>query len=442
MPLCLLSAALCCGAQGNPGVMSVPTLTLRDALEIAQRNNRQIGIARLQIDQAGHKIAEARTSLLPQLNVLAQGGYLLDKVNAHFSKGILGTVNGSLVPSQDTDIVSGNRFTALYDLSLAQPLTQIPRIRVGIRLQEIGRNLAEEQERQQRQTIASNVRQVYFGLLQTQEAVKATNANLQALHELERTVTDQVVQQAALRADLLEVQARAAAQETTLSLQLDTLAQYKEQMNILLGRDVQTPFQVAPATEVVPVESDRDRLQAQAARNRPDLRRSALQIRQAELDRRNTQLSYLPDVSLATNYAALGGSINGLPDHLWTIGFQLSWQPFEWGKRRHDIAEKTDAVKQAQLALQEAQAGAQLDVDNRIRQERQARQQQRAAQAAQRAARERLRVTLNQYQVKATLLKDVLQAQAALTDADRQVRDADLAALTAQAELRRASGEE
>jgi outer membrane protein TolC len=153
-------------------------------------------------------------------------------------------------------------------------------------------------------------------------------------------------------------------------------------------------------------------------------------------------LSYLPDVSLATNYTGLGGGINGLPDHLWTIGFLITWQPFEWGKRRHEIAEKSDAVQQANLALREAQAGAQLDVDNRIRQERQAREQQRAAQAAQAAARERLRVTLNQYQVKAALLKDVLQAQAALTDADRQARDADLAALTAQSELRRALGEE
>jgi outer membrane protein len=438
----LLSVALFCVAQGSSGTMPVQTLTLRQAQEIALRNNRQIGIARLQVDQVGQRIAEARTSLLPQLNVLAQGGYLLDTLSARFPKGILGTVNGSPVPSQDIDITTGNRFTAIYDLSLAQPLTQIPRIRIGIRLQELGRDLAQEQERQQRQTIASNVRQAYFGLLQTQEAVKATNANLQALHELERTVTNQVVQQAALRADLLDVQARAAAQEASLATQLDTLAQYKEQMNILLGRNVQTPFQVAPETEPVPVDSDRDSLQAQAAQNRPDLRRSALQIRQAELDRRNSELSFLPDVSLAMNYAALGGGVNGLPDHLWTIGFQLSWQPFEWGRRRHEIAEKTDAIAQARLAQQEAQAGAQLDVDNRIRQERQAREQRRAAQAAQTAARERLRVTLNQFQVKAALLKDVLQAQAALTDADRQVRDADLAALTAQAELRRALGEE
>ena len=278
-------------------------------------------------------------------------------------------------------------------------MTQIPRIRTGIRLLEIGKDLAEEQERQQRQTIASNVRQVYFALLQTQEAVKAINANLQALHELERTVTDQVVQQSALRADLLDVQARAAAQEATLSLQLDTLAEYKERMNILLGRDLQTPFQVTPETEPAPVESDNARLQEQARRDRPDLRRSALQIRQAELDRHSSQLSSLPDVSLAMNYFALGKSVNGLPDHLWTVGFQLSWQPFEWGRHRHEIAEKTSVIAQALLAQQEAQAGAQVDVDNRIRQEHQAHEQRRAAQAAQTAARERLRVTTNQYQV-------------------------------------------
>jgi outer membrane protein TolC len=262
------------------------------------------------------------------------------------------------------------------------------------------------------------------------------------LHELERSVADSVLQQAALRADLLDVRARAAAQEAALSTQLDTLQQYKEQMNVLLGREVQTPFQVASETEEPLSSADRERLQAQALRDRPDLKRSSLQIRQAELDRRTTQLGYLPDLSLTMSYYALGSGINGLPDHLWTVGLQLSWHPFDWGRRRHEIAEKTKGIEQARLAYQEAQAEAQVDINNQLRREHQAHDQLRAAQAAQTAARERLRVTLNQYQAKAALLKDVLQAQAALADADRQAQDAGLAALIAQSELRRALGGE
>ena len=243
-------------------------------------------------------------------------------------------------------------------------------------------------------------------------------------------------------ADLLDVQAQVAAREVALSAQLDALQQVKEQMNVLLGRDVEVPFQVAPETDKLPLDTDRDKYQARALRSRPDLRRSALQIRLAELDLRSSRLSYLPELSLAMDYFGLGKGVNGVPDHLWILGAQLSWQPFDWGKRRHEIAEKTNVIAQARLADQEARAATQVDVDNQIRRERQAHDQLRAAQAARTAAGERLRVTLNQYQAQAALLKDVLQAQAALADADRQVQDAGLAYLTAQSELRRASGEE
>ncbi len=83
-----------------------------------------------------------------------------------------------------------------------------------------------------------------------------------------------------------------------------------------------------------------------------------------------------------------------------------------------------------------------MDVNNQLRREHQAHEQFLAAQAAQAAARERLRVTLNQYQAKQALVKDVLQAQATLADTDRQTQDAGLAYLTAQSDLRRALGEE
>ncbi len=431
-----------CTAQENSGTPPAPRLTLRQALDLALNKNRQIVISQLQVEQAGERVAQARTGLLPQFTLQAFGGQLLDTVRERFPKGIFGSAGGSPVPAQDSDLSTGSRLAAAYNLTLGQPLTQIPRIRTGIRLLELSREIAQEQERQQRQTIASNVRQVYFGLLQNQEAVKAGSANLQALHELERTVTDQVVQQSALRADLLDVQARTAAQETTLSTLLDTLAEYKERMNILLGRNIRTPFQVMPESEPAPLDNDSVARQEQALRDRPDLRRSALQVRQAELDRHNIQLSALPEVSLVMNYFSLGKEVDGLPSHLWTVGFQLSWEPLDWGRHRHALAEKTSVIAQARLAEQEAQAAAQADVDNRIRQEHQARALRRAAQVAQSAARERLRVTLNQYRVQTALLKDVLQAQAALTDADRQVQDAEMATLTAQAELHRALGEE
>jgi outer membrane protein len=439
----LLIVGVTGSAQSGPDPAPAPSLTLRQALDIALSKNRLIGISRLQVEQAQQRVAQARTDLLPQFNIEAMGGELLDKVTAHFPAGILGTVNGSPVPSQAIDVSTKDHFSTVYSLTVAQPLTQIPRIQTGIRLQKLGADVAHEQERQQRLTITANVRQNYFALLQTQEGIRATNAGLKALQELERSVADSVVQQSALRADLLEVQARVTAQEATLATQLDTLQQYKEQMNLLLGRDVQTPFQAAPETDEPLADTDTGRLQPQALSARPDLRRSVLQVGLAELDRRNTRLGYLPDLSLAVRFSGAGTGINGLPDHIWTAGFLFTWKaPWDWGRRRHEIAEKTKAIGQAQLAYEEAKSAAQVDLNNQIRRKHAAQDELHAAQSAQTAARERLRVTLDQYRAKEALIKDVLQAQAALANTERQVQDAGLAYRTAESELRRALGQE
>jgi outer membrane protein len=431
--------------SGQPGTVQAapPLLTLRQALDVALHNNRQIAISGLQVEQAKQRVAQSRTHLLPQLSIDAAGGELLDRVKVHFPSGNLGTVNGSPVPSHDIDVTTKDRFSTAYNVTLAQPLTQIPRIQTGIRLQQVGTQIAHEQDRQQRQTSTLQVREVYFAILQTRDGIDAAEQGLKALNELERTVTESVTQQSALPADLLEVKARVTAQESALSTLRDTRQQFSEQMNVLLGRDLQTPFEVSAESEEPLPLAERARLQARALSDRPDLIRSALQVRQAELDRRTTQLGYIPDLSITVSYTGLGTGINGLPDHILTAGFMLTWKdPFDWGRRQHEISEKSKAIQAARLAHSEEEAAAQVDINNQIRRERRADDELKAAQAAQTAARERLRVTLNQYRANAALVKDALQAQAGLAEADRQVQDAGLARLIAQSELRRALGTE
>jgi len=418
------------------------TLTLSQALDLARQHNRQIMIAGLEVKAAQQRTAAAKTGLLPHITIQGLAGRLVEPVKTHFPAGIFGTVNGTPVPTHDANVTTGDRFSSSYTFSIAQPITQLPRIRTGIRLQEVGVDIAREQERRQRQTSAAQVRELYHSILQTQETITAGNEQLKALQQLERTVGENVSREAALRADLLEVRARRTQQEVAVSTARDTLQQFKEQMNLLLGRDTQTPFEVASIVDDTSFVIDEAALVSRALHNRPELQVGALQIRRAELDRRFTEQERMPDVSLATNYAATQSNVNGLPDHIWTAGFQVSWDGLDWGRRNRESAAKSRQIEQARLALEEARSQVQIDVRNQLRRWRQARETEDAACASQQAARERLRVTNNQFDSHAALLKDVLQAQAALADATRQVQEAALASLTAQSELQRSLGEE
>jgi outer membrane protein len=82
-----------------------------------------------------------------------------------------------------------------------------------------------------------------------------------------------------------------------------------------------------------------------------------------------------------------------------------------------------------------------IDVNAQFRKLREAQELLRVTQALQAAQREKTRVAMNQYTQKAALLKDVLQEQASLADANHQYREALLQFATAQAGLEKALGQ-
>jgi outer membrane protein len=469
--LAVLAAALLCagaaaesGAHDDPKMPAGEELTLDQALTLALQQNRELAIAGLDVGRAQERTAAARTRLRPQFSLSAQGGQLLNEVHTHFSKGALGTTaDGSPLPYKDTDVSSGQHFSATANASVSQPLTQIPRLRMGVELEEIGTGIAREQQREQRQSLIASVRSNYYSILQTQSAIEAGEESLKACRELERTTSDFVAQQAALRSDLLDVQARTAQQELTLLKLRNNLAHQKETLNVLLGRDVQTAFRVVPVStadlpngvvrslaadpaaaeqRAVAADDDLQALRQRALQARPDLRRSVLLVQQAETSRRTKQKEFMPDLSLGVNYYQFYTGIQGLPDHVWTAGFQISWDPFDWGKRRREVAELRKSAEQARATLQEKRQRALMEVNDAARRRAESQEQVRVAQAAHSAVRERLRETMNRYQLKEVLLKDALEAQADLADANRQVQEATLQLFTAEADVAKAMGED
>jgi outer membrane protein TolC len=91
--------------------------------------------------------------------------------------------------------------------------------------------------------------------------------------------------------------------------------------------------------------------------------------------------------------------------------------------------------------VQDTEAQVLIDVNTQIRKLREAQELLRVTQVLQAAQREKTRVVMNQYSQKAALLKDVLQEQSSLADANRQYKEALLQLATAQAGLEKALGE-
>jgi outer membrane protein TolC len=428
--------------QGQPDA-TADVLTLDDAIHLALEQNRQLRSALVEVEKFDDRVAAARTRRLPSSSFSITASQLLSPIDMQFGQGVFGTYPGiGPVPATDTTVSQALKPTALIKAEITQPISQLYKIGLSIRQLEVGRDLAREQVRSARQSAANQVRRVYYGILQTQSALESAQEAVKLYRELDRVTSEQVAQGAALQAAGLDVKARLLKTEHDAAALDNPLATQKEELNDLLGRDLRTQFRVSPAPEQIVAEVDLETARRRALESRPEIREAELRLRQSEYDRRIKRAESIPDVSLAVSYFAPRNFGDVIPRNIATAGIQVSWEPFDWGRRKRELAEKGRVLEQARLSAEDVQALVLRDVNARHRRVGEARNLVRVSRAAQDAAREKTRVAVESYRQQAALMKDVLEVQSTLAAADHQYREALLQLWTAVADLEKAMGGE
>lgn len=441
--LCLVLTLVPAVAAAQPAPVAITQrLTLDRAIQLAVENNRQIQTAALQLQKANEDVEVARTHRLPVFDIQGQAAQLLTPVDFAFPQGAFGEFPGvGPIPATDTDVSVPRQLTYYFSSQVSQPITQLFRIGLGIDSARATSSIEQEHLNAQRLSVTNSVKRLYFAILQSESALDSTEQALALYRELDRTLEVRVAQKVALRADSLDVQFRLAKEELTRTTYQNTLASQKEQLNQLLGRDVRTDFVVEPVTELSIAEVDVDAARTRALENRPDLREARLKVEQADLDRRLKKADRIPELSVAVSYSSYF-NIDVMPTNLATAGLQLKWEPFDWGRKGHELAAKTHNVTQARLAVRDTEDRIIVDVNNRFRTLSEKRALLNVARMAQATSREKLRVKTNQYQVQAALLPDVLQLRTEQASSDDQYQQALLAFWTAKADFENAIGEE
>jgi outer membrane protein TolC len=430
-------------ALSQPSGASAESLTLERALALAVASNRDLASARLEVAKAEDRLAAAGTRRLPSFKWSALGMQRITALDFRFPAGAFGTFEGiGPVPAADTPIRSPLKPGALLIGQVNQPLSQQYRIGLHLDALRAERDAAAEQERAARQAVVAEVKRVYFSILQTQSALESAEEAIRLYRELDRVTGDYVIRQVALKSENLDVKTRLAkAEYDALSLR-NPLETQKEQLNSLLGRDVTAAFQLAPIGETDWAEGDLEAARHVALERRPEVRQAALKLRQAEADRRAKKAEYIPDVSLSFSYFSPINYGSLIPSNIATVGLQLEWEPFDWGRKRREISEKSKTVEQAALGMREARTQVAVDAGNRFRKLREARQLLVMGKLARETAQENLRVATNRYKQEMVLLKDVLEIQTSLADANHRYQAALLAYWTARADFEKALGEE
>ncbi len=425
-----------------PPVASRNLLTLEEAVKTALQENRQVLNASLEVSKSEHLLAAVRTRRWPIFETVVAEDWLLtpqENFNA------LGSFSGLLpipIPvSTPTSLFKSRQPTAYLAALMSQPLSQQYRIGLNISMHGVMRDIAREQLREKRQSVVSEVKRIYFSILQTQSALESVAETIRFLRELDRLQVHYLKEQVVLKSESLEVKARLAQAELDQTEIHNHLATQKEQLNDLMGRNILTDFRVNPVPEATPLENNLEGARARALQQRPEIREAKLRTKQAEYDRWIKQSEYIPNVSFTTSYARTV-NLAPVPENLGFAGFMMTWEPFDWGRKRRKLAAKTETLAQTRNASQETESQVLIDVDSKFRNLQASRGQLKASRAAQEATREKLRETTDAFKNNKALLKDVLQAQAHLAQADTDYQKALSGFWTAKAEFEKATGEE
>ena len=440
--VCVLLTPAARSQQSPPSQEQAPLLTLQDAVALALQNNRLVKNSALDVEKYNYEVNTIRTRRLPHFQFAVLGGQLLHSFDFTFQPGVFGTYPGiGQVPGTTSKIRTPAQFANYTTAGLDQPVTQQYKIHLAIHVTELGREIAREDVRAQRQKIANEVRTAYFDLVSTQAAVDAARETVKALEEVQQVTTRHEAEKTVLRVDALEVNTRLAKAQYEVSEAEDGLATQREHLNQLLGRDVATQFRPDPMLEDDPTDLTLAAARQQALQNRPEIREAKLKEKLAEYDRRLAKAEYIPDLSASVQYLGIN-NVQVLPSNVSVAGFLLTWEPFDWGRRHNAVAEKTRTIEQARNGIEETESQIAVEVGMKYRKWKEGTLLLKAVRSGRQTAAEQFRVTGTKYKEQAALIKDVLQAQANSAEADYKYQQALSSYWSALADLRRAIGEE
>ncbi len=440
---CFIWLTLTASAWAQPQAPAAGNLlTLEEAVNTALQDNRQVKNAALEISKSEHMLAATRTRRLPNFEIIVGESWFLNPPsNFNALGGTPGVLPIPIPIISAPNLISTRQPTALMTGLMAQPLSQQYRIGLNISMHGVMRDIAREQLRARRQTVVSEVKRLYYGILQTQSSLESVEETIRFLRELNRLSSRYFAEKTVLKSELLEAQARLAQEEQHQIVLHNQLATKKQQLNDLMGRNIFTEFRVNPVPEATALENDLGGARNRALQQRPEMREAQLRISQAEYDRRIKQSEYIPDISFIASYARTV-NLSPVPENLGFAGFLMTWEPFDWGRKRHELASKTQTVAQTKNMSRETESQVLIDVDNKFRNLQASRGQLKASRAIQETAREKLKETMDAFKNETALIKDVLQAQTRLAQANSEYQKSLSGFWTAKADFERATGEE
>lgn len=452
------------------------TLSLDSCRQLALRNNKQMGVARVKQDMAQNMRKSARTKYLPRVN--AFGGYMytskefsllsddqkqelgnlgssvmttagqafpeLGQMLSQQSIGVLtnmlNATGQGLVDALHTD--TRNMFAATVQVT--QPVFMGGSIIAMNKMADIAEQMAGNAAEAQRQLTLYNIDKAYWTVVSLKHKKKLAESFLGLVRKLDADINKMIREGVATRADGLKVSVKVNDAEMSLTQVDNGLALSKMLLCQLCGLPADKDVDVEEVTvEAIPESPAYDNDDKNFS-SRPELR--VLQ-NTVDMSRQTTNLlkaGNLPKVALAGGYTVSNPSVTNSFEKkfagLWNIGVIVSLPVWNWGDISYKVRASKNATTIATLELNDAREKVDLQVTQSQYKVDEAYKRLQMALANTKKAEENLRCANVGFREGVMESTAVMEAQSAWLQAQSQRIDAEIDVKLSQVALRKALG--
>ncbi len=388
-------------------------LTLEESIKIAMERSLTVHSAAVGIVGSEYRRKEAITNFLP----LWTGNYIYNYYNRPNPVGI-SAAGTALVGG----VISSSRTIYNFNTAVNQPLFTGGFNLATYRSAKLGVDVSKESLETAKLDLVLQVRVGYFTILRAEKFLAVAEQQVKNF-EAQLAVTQAFFDVGIVpKNDVLLAEVNLANAKQQLAKAANDLAAAKASFNILLRREVETPFEVVDilAHKAFPL-SFAESLE-EALRLRPEVKTAQLNVEQAKESVKIARSGFFPTISLLGNYSRFSDELDLEPGsnrfkELWSIQAEATFTIWNWGNTAFKVGENKVKVKQAEDAKNQEIDSITLEVKNDYLNMQVAEKNIRTAEKAIEQAEENLRMNEERYKYQVATQTDVVNAVTLLAQA-------------------------
>lgn len=414
---------------------------LQQAVNIALKNNPTIKAASAYAQAARHAIDVAKAGYLPHVK-FAEGftrgnnpvyvfGTLLTQRQFTAANFALPFLN--VPPPVDNFQTKFSATMPLYDFGRTKDMVK------GAKLQSQGRH---DIAARTRQGVIFNVINTYLNEMLAHERVRVAQAAVNMTQADLARARARVKQGLAVESDVLSAQAQLAQAKENLIQAKNGVAIGQASLNVAMGIPEDTATKTEGKLSEVKVQvGNLNNLQGTALQQRPDYRAAELQAKDAQNSVSLAKKAYLPRIDMMGSWEEDNQTFATRGGNNWVAGATLSFNIFNGGARRAQIAESKAYHLRADAMRSHLASIVRLQVREAFLNLNAARQRVEVSKDSAAQAEESLRILRNRYGAGLATIMDVLRAETMRTSAENNHLNAVYDYRLAFAALELATGE-